>query len=147
MKKLLCAIAIVALAVLAGCAQIQQKLNQDVQAVTTPDLQTALADAQAANHASGVTCWGGLLAYVNALPVPSANSPQPALGGVATALELGSEFQNAPPQLIALPPLPHDVHDACAGILLDDANLLAKLGITVGSLGKIKLPLLAKPLP
>lgn len=127
---------------LTGCAQIQQKINADVQAVTLPDLNTALADATAANHASGITCWGGLVNYVNALPVPAAGASQPQTGGVATALELGSEFQ-ASPQLVSLPPLPPAVHDACAGILLDDANLLAKLGITVGSLGKIKLPAVA----
>jgi hypothetical protein len=138
MLKLIVA-AILALAC-AACSQLQAKVDKDIQTITLPDLQTALADATAANHAGGITCWGGLIAYVNALPTPAAGSSAPALGGAATALELGSELANAPQVPLQLPPLPAPVHDACAGILLDDANLLAKLGITVGALGKIKIP-------
>jgi hypothetical protein len=129
-------LAAMVLALLAGCTQIQAKLDAQVQTVTLPDLTAALADATAAGNSSGVACWSGLITYVNALPTVSGTSSTPVIVGVATAIELGSEAAQSPVKLISLPPLPRPVHDACSGILQDDVNLLAKFGLTASAIVK-----------
>ena len=131
--------------ILSGCASFQTALNKEVQMVTVPDLTAALADATAANNSSGVTCWGGLLTYVNSLNTAGATTVAPKIVGAATLLELGSEAAQTPTKLISLPPLPRPVHDACAGVLQDDVNLLGKFGITAASITKATAVLAPKP--
>ncbi|MGH8123376.1 MAG: hypothetical protein ACREPT_11470 [Rudaea sp.] len=135
MKSIAIVIALLCFTILAGCAQVQATIDKQVQAdpLIASDLKTALADATAAGNTSGITCWGGLQTYIGALPT-NANGAAPTVGGVATAIELGSELRQHPQSIVALPPLPRPVHDACAGLIQDDIALLAKFGVTVGGI-------------
>ena len=117
-----------------GCSAVQAKLDTQVQAATVPDLQAAVADAQAANDQDGVDCWTQVLAYVQSLPTANATTAQPQIAGIASALEAGRIASNQP--LPSFPPVPHSLHKACAVLVVDAQQLALKLGISAGALAK-----------
>ena len=132
---------ILALAVLAGCTQIQAKLDTQVSAVTVPDLQAAIADAKAANDADGVDCWTQVLDYVQSLPVSSIGTPEPSIVGVASGIEAARTVAAQP--VPTFPPIPASLHKACAVLVVDSQELALKLGISAAALktglGVVKL--------
>ncbi len=118
----------------AGCSQIQAKINADVQAATIPDIQAALADAQAASDADGVACWTDVLAYINALPTTTAGAPVPSIKGVASGLEAARIAAAAAP--VTIPPIPPQLHRDCAVLIVDFQETAAKLGLSAAALNK-----------
>lgn len=121
-----------------GCSAvtaIESKIGRDVAGITLPDVDNALAHANKAGNASGQKCWGwfhSILTDIAAQQTPTPEEPQ-GFVGIATLLELGSEAQQNPTPTFAFPKMPRDVHDACAGLVLDDKLLLGKFGIQAGS--------------
>lgn len=124
---------------LTGCTAIgaiESKIGRDVAAITLPDVDNALAHATKANNASGKTCWGWWHSILTDLAAQQSQAqPDEPQGfvGIATLLELGSEAQQNPTPAFAFPKMPRDVHDACAGLVLDDKLLLGKFGLQAGS--------------
>jgi hypothetical protein len=116
------------LTLIPACSQIQSKLNADIQAVTLPDLQAALASATASNDADGAACWSDMIDYVNALPTATTPNAIPQIKGIASALEASRNAANAQP--IAIPPIPPKLHRDCAVVILDARELALKLGLT-----------------
>lgn len=126
-------VAVIAIALLSGCSVIEAKIQKDVATITLPDVDNALAHAQHANNASGIKCWGWLSTTLHAAAdAPTPDSAPQGFVGIATLLELGSEAQQNPTPAFSFPKPPRDVHDACAGLVLDDKLLLGKFGLTVG---------------
>jgi hypothetical protein len=72
---LLAGFAFAAVASLSGCGALQAKITQDVQTATVPDLQAAVAEAQAAGDQDGAACFTDVLNYVQALPSVSSAAP------------------------------------------------------------------------
>jgi hypothetical protein len=136
MNTIIKILAFTALAFLAGCAQFQAKLSQDVQAASVPDLQAAVADAKAAGDADGAACWQDVLDYVQALPTSAAGAPAPTIAGVASALEAARIAATQASVGISVPPIPHQLHKDCAVLIIDAQQLAAKLGISAGALSK-----------
>ena len=105
-----------ALTVLAGCAQLQAKFNSDVQILTEPDLQAAVALAASNPNPVHGQCYAGLLAGVQALntTAPASASVQPA--GIISAAEalMQASDQIAP---ITLPKLAPGVDAACKQVI------------------------------
>lgn len=124
------------LVAVAGCAQIQAKLNQDVQAASVPDLQAAVADAKAAGDKDGEACWNDVLAYVQALPTNAASAPLPTIAGVASGIEAARIAAAAAGKGVAIPPIPAQLHRDCAVVLVDAQQLAAKLGLSAAALSK-----------
>lgn len=122
-----------------GCATIgaiESKIGRDVAAITLPDVDNALAHATKANNTSGKTCWGWWHSILTDLAAQQSQAqPDEPQGfvGIATLLELGSEARQNPAPAFAFPKMPRDVHDACAGLVLDDKLLLGKFGLQAGS--------------
>lgn len=125
-------LAVIAGLTLPGCAQVQAKFNADLQTVTVPDLQAAVASANAANDADGAACWSEILAYVNSLPTTAPGGAEPTVAGVASALEAARVARLQGP--VTFPPIPHSLHKACAVVIVDAQSTLAKLGLKVGAL-------------
>jgi hypothetical protein len=138
MNRILSLIATVAICVcMSGClAQLQAKLNLDVQAATVPDLKAAIADAQAAGDADGLACWNDVLSYVQALPTTSASAPNPTVAGVASGIEAARIAAAQAGNVVALPPIPAQLHRDCAVVVLDAEQLAAKLGISAAAIVK-----------
>lgn len=123
-------------ALISGCAQIQSKLDSDVQTLTVPDVQAALADAKAANNTDGIACWTDWLAYINSLPTNSSSTPLPKVIGAATIIEAASEASQATGAPIAFPPIPHQLHKDCAVLIVDAQTVALKLGLGAQALTK-----------
>jgi len=127
---------LVSVACVAGCSQIQAKLNQDVQAASVPDLQAAVADAKAAGDADGAACWQDVLNYVQALPTSAASSVAPTVAGVASALEAARIAAAQTSVGVSVPPIPAQLHRDCAVLIVDAQELAAKLGISAAALSR-----------
>jgi len=69
-KMLLC----LAVVCLSACSALQAKFDTQVQAVTVPDLQAALAQANAIGDTDGAACWTEVLNFVNSLPTAASQS-------------------------------------------------------------------------
>lgn len=120
----------------AGCAQVQAKFNQDVQAASVPDLQAAVADAKAAGDADGLACWNDVLSYVQALPTSSESAPLPTVAGVASGIEAARIAAAAAGKGIVIPPIPHQLEKDCAIVVIDAQKLAAQLGLSAAALSK-----------
>jgi hypothetical protein len=131
------------IAVLAGCAQIQTQFNQQLQTLTEPDLQAAVAEATAANdpNPNHLACYQGLLTGVQALNVtaPPSSTVQPA--GVVSGAEALLLAGNFTP--ITLPTLTPTTKAACQEVIGElvvegsAASLKAQAAI-LGTLKSIK---------
>jgi hypothetical protein len=130
---------------LSGCAttagqiplvtKLETDINKAAQTVLTPDFTNALAMSTAAGAANHSTCWSGLLATLNSLPTTTPGSTVPSnMVGFASGAELLAELQQNPPTLPTFIELPPAVHDACAGIILSDEEILGKFGMGIGML-------------
>jgi hypothetical protein len=125
---------------LSGCSAvsvIESKIAHDVASVTLPDVDNALAHATKANNTSGVKCWGwwhSVLTDIEAQQSQAQPDEPHGFVGIATLIELGSEAEQNPTPTFALPAMPRDVHDACAGLAVDNKALLAKFGFKAGSI-------------
>jgi hypothetical protein len=133
------------LALLTGCTstgpqlpvvtQIENKVNADLQRDLTPDFTNALAQARTAGYTNHAECWAGLIAVVSGLPTATPGGTVPAnMIGLASGAELLAELNDTPPTLPTFIKLTPAVHDACAGILISDQEVLAKFGIGLGLL-------------
>jgi hypothetical protein len=141
---------LVVLAVIAGagCAQLQTaqvKLNQDIQTLTVPDLQAAVAIAS--NPASPdpnpnhLACFQGLLNVINALPTtppPAGTAPV----GIASLVE--TDLISAGVSPITLPTFPTSVTTACNEVIGEltvkaTADSLKLQAALAGTLTKLKL--------
>lgn len=133
-------IAIFALVVgIAGCAQIQAKINTDVQSVAEPDFQNALAiaKAQPVVDPDHVACWSGLLAYTKALPTAAAETPLPTANGVASLIEIETDaLSSVDVSQPLLPPLDRATERACLVVLAQNGVAKAKLAAIVAGIGK-----------
>lgn len=135
MMKSLLKIALVATSLLlASCASIQNKINKDIQAVSRPDLEQALVEANAAGNKDYAACWASVLKDLDALPTNSA-APQHKILGLATLLEAQHEDSLQP--LPALPKPSTETVKACSVVVWD-----AKLSLVdfIAKLGLHKLP-------
>jgi hypothetical protein len=122
-----------------GCAQIEAKVNKDIQAVATPDLQNALAiaKAQPVVDADHVGCWSGLLNYTQALPTVGADTPLPAVNGIASLLEVETDAVNSVDlSQPLLPPLDRATEKSCLFVLSQNAAAKAKLAALLAGIGK-----------
>lgn len=133
-RALFLVLLVAAFVTVTGCAQVQAKFNQDVQAATIPDVTAARDAAVAANDTDGAACWGDVIAYLNSLPTSAANQPAPQIVGVASALEATRTANIGQP--LPVPPIPPQLHRDCAVVVLDAQNLAAKLGLSAAALGK-----------
>jgi hypothetical protein len=136
MKHIFAIALLVGIAGIAGCAQIQSKLNQDVQTATVPDLQAAVAEAQAAGDQDGAACLTDVLNYVQALPSVSSSAPPVNVVGAASALEAARIGAASLSTGFVIPPIPHQLHKDCAVLVIDAEQLAAKFGIGAAALAK-----------
>lgn len=140
----------VAFTVTTGCAQLQQKVDAQVDqalALALPDLDAAHTAAVAMNDPNPAhdTCWTGLATAIRA---QQAAEPPPSVGPTAPiGLASGAEdllMTTIQPITINLPPLPLNVKEACfatIGELQVKANLDAlKMSAAItATLHKVKL--------
>jgi hypothetical protein len=117
--KILLVLCVASFAVVAGCSQIQAKVDHDVDsqlALALPDLDAAHAAAVAANDPNPAhdLCWSGLASAIRAQqaaePPPSPASTAPI--GLASAAQ-DFLMADVSPVVIHLPPLAPGVKSAC----------------------------------
>jgi len=102
---------------LSACAQLQAKLNADLQALAEPDLEAAIATAQAANdpNPNHLQCYQGLLTVVQALQTTTTATPAPSVKGLASLGE--AALLSTGPTPITLPTIPTSTKMACNEVL------------------------------
>lgn len=152
MKSLFAALCISVL-LCSGCAtsaaikhineDIVAKVTSDVQAITIPDLDAAIATATQNNDTDGLACWAEVKAYVLSWPT-APGTPLPTIAGIASSIEAGrvTRLNRAP----LLPPIPASMHRACAVVLVDLQTVVAKLGVGAAAAAHgLTVPALPQP--
>ena len=134
MKQIVTIILCMTLAVIAGCAVVQDvrsKIAQDVQTVTGPDLQRGVEIGTQRNLPEGVTCSQGLIDYQNALVASTkTGTPLAEPNGLISLAIAGAADANAfNPQTFMLPPLDPAVKKACLLVFAEDRIGLLKLSV------------------
>jgi hypothetical protein len=122
MKIIVKALVVIGLITLCACAQLQQKIDTQVDAALSlalPDLDQAHAQFISSKDPTTYhsTCWTGLAAAIRAQDAADAAAGAPAStaptgAGVATLAE-SLLMTDATPIVINLPPLPVSVRQAC----------------------------------
>lgn len=122
MKTIVKMLVVVGLIVLCGCAQLQEKINIQVDtalSLALPDLDQAHAQFISSKDPTAYhdTCWTGLAAAIRAqnaadAATGAAPSTAPTGAGVATLAE-SLLMTDVTPIVINLPPLPVNVRQAC----------------------------------
>jgi predicted small secreted protein len=121
----------VTMAVLAGCATVagtgaaQNAAGSQLQKITGPDLDAAIAEATAGNDPQGVLCFTAVKTFL-------------AAGGTTTELKgVFSDFEAARllrRRIQMSTPEREAMHNACAPLVVDANVTLAKLGLIAGGL-------------
>lgn len=133
-RKVFTLILIAALAAVSGCAAIQNKFNQDVQAATLPDVEAAVASATAAGDVDGAACWQDVADYIKALPTDQQGAAVPVILGVASGIEAARIAAQAASQGVVIPPIPAKLHKDCAVLVVDAQQLALKIGLNAAAL-------------
>lgn len=110
-----------------------------LQQFTLPDLEAALADAQAHNDTVSTPCWQALVTAVQQQQGPNLSLPSGVFSAIQKARDLKVAIQSAGSPSGPLATL----NIACAPLILDGQNTLILLGLGAGAIagtGGIAVP-------
>lgn len=130
-------VAVIAIALLSGCAQlgaVNQKIAQDVESIVAPirqttieDAQAALAIAQAAGDTDAAPCYQDIIDDLS-----KQGTSVPSINGLLSALEAARTFK--------APTVSPKTHKDCAVLVVDAQVVAFKLGIAaVPAVGAVKV--------
>lgn len=130
MKRIVLVIFVACMAVMIGCAQIQAKIDSAAQTIVVPDLQQALADANAAvpPDTDGAACWQDSINYLNSLPTTANAGNTPHIVGLVSAIEATRIVKVGAP--LQVPPIPRQLKMDCSLVVDDLAVWIVQLQAT-----------------